>query len=115
MLAARAQCEKALKQPALAATGAAAQQPGHDGRRREIRLMSHRTNLVCGSFRRDGVPWRNSQGPSPIPPDPASDLHCNGTRSPNMVGTNSETVGWTCIARCMTVYGAFAYMTSRMQ
>ena len=30
-----------------------------------------------------------------------------------MVGTSSETVGWMCIARCITVYGAFAYIKSR--
>ena len=28
-----------------------------------------------------------------------------------MVGTSSDTVGWMCMARWMTVYGAFAYMT----
>jgi hypothetical protein len=43
------------------------------------------------------------------------DGHCKGTRPSNMVGTNSETVGWICIARCRTVDGAFAYMVSRMQ
>ena len=32
-----------------------------------------------------------------------------------MVGSSSDTVGWMCIARCMTVYGTPAYMTSRME
>ena len=41
--------------------------------------------------------------------------HCKGKRSAIMVGTNSETVGWMCIARCRTVDGALAYMVSRMQ
>src|SRR5262245_15022968 len=41
--------------------------------------------------------------------------HRRGARSSSMVGMNSETVGWMCIARRKTVDGAFAYMTSRIQ
>jgi len=33
----------------------------------------------------------------------------SGARSSTMVGTNSETVGWMCIARCNSVNGALAY------
>ena len=39
----------------------------------------------------------------------------DGDSSPSSVGMNSETVGWMCIARCSTGYGAFAYITSRTQ
>lgn len=46
---------------------------------------------------------------------PHTGSHCKGKRSASMVGTNSETVGWMCIARCRTVDGALAYMVSRMQ
>jgi hypothetical protein len=36
---------------------------------------------------------------------PSIGLHSNGTGSPIMVRMNSDTVGWMCIARCMTVKG----------
>ena len=38
--------------------------------------------------------------------------YAKGSSLDKTVGRNSATVGWICIARCTTVYGAFAYMTS---
>src|SRR5262245_10216446 len=38
--------------------------------------------------------------------------YATGSRLDKTVGRNSATVGWICIARCTTVYGTFAYMTS---
>ena len=36
-----------------------------------------------------------------------------GPSSASIVGTNSDTVGWICTARCKVVYGALAYIMSR--
>jgi hypothetical protein len=41
-----------------------------------------------------------------------SGSYATGSSLDKMVGRYSATVGWICIARCTTVYGAFAYMTS---
>jgi hypothetical protein len=38
--------------------------------------------------------------------------YAKGSSFDKTVGRNSATVGWICIARSTTVYGAFAYMTS---
>ena len=38
--------------------------------------------------------------------------YAKGSSLDKTVGRNSATVGWICIARCITIYGAFAYMTS---
>ena len=40
------------------------------------------------------------------------EYYAKGSRLDKTVGRNSATVGWICIARWTTVYGAFAYMTS---
>src|SRR5262249_39377333 len=114
MLATRAECKKPLEQTALAATRTAPQKSGHDGRRRCSRLIGHTLTNSSGTHHlRDGVPLLDSQ----VPKSNHSCLfaHDNGWRSSNMVGMNSETVGWMCTARCRTVYGALAYMISRMQ
>jgi len=41
-------------------------------------------------------------------------IHSSGFRSCSIVGSNSDTVGWMCMAREITVYGALAYITSRI-
>ena len=43
---------------------------------------------------------------------PPTVCYSKGSNLDKTVGRYSATVGWICIARCMTVYGAFAYMTS---
>ncbi len=45
-------------------------------------------------------------------PDVEDCSYARGFSLDKTVGRNSATVGWICIARCMTVYGAFAYMAS---
>ena len=38
--------------------------------------------------------------------------YARGSSLDKTVGRNSATVGWMCMARCIAVYGALAYMTS---
>jgi hypothetical protein len=38
--------------------------------------------------------------------------YASGSSLARMIGRYSETVGWMCMARWMTVYGAFAYIAS---
>jgi hypothetical protein len=65
--------------------------------------------------------WRrpprvNAQGSAPIGRHPPGVVAAaSGRRSSSMVGMSSDTVGWMCIARRMSEYGALAYMTSRME
>src|SRR5262249_54299963 len=55
--------------------------------------------------------WLCADRPSP----PGVVAAASGCRSSSMVGMSSDTVGWMCIARRMSEYGALAYMTSRME
>src|SRR5262245_51680269 len=114
MLAVRLERKEPLKEPALAATRTASEQAGHKGRWCRIGF-GHCPSLSIGWHLRDGAPRGDPQASRAHINSLAVAAHRRGARSSSMVGMNSETVGWMCIARCKTVDGAFAYMTSRIQ
>ncbi len=61
---------------------------------------------------KDGAPSTSAGEKTPGTVSVYAEYYAKGSNLDKTVGRNSATVGWICIARCTTVYGAFAYMTS---